>query len=166
MYKETLFCPCPPFLDHAAGRSRGLSIRVGHEPPIGSSAPSAACCDRTVATFFVVVSTPILAFSPGVVEAHEPVSIQTLGAELAIEALDEAILHRFARRDVVPFDVVLLLPSHDGVRGELGAVIADQHARVATEFGDAIELAHDPQAGERSVRHQAEAFSREVIDQR
>src|SRR6266516_2011869 len=39
-----------------------------------------------------------------------------------VEALHEAILHRFARRDVVPLDVAILFPSQDGVRGELGAV--------------------------------------------
>ena len=33
------------------------------------------------------------------------------------------------------------------------------------EFGDTIELAHDPWAGKRGIHHQAEAFPGEVIDQ-
>jgi hypothetical protein len=48
-------------------------------------------------SLLVVVSTPSLAFSPRVVEAHEPMRIQALGAELAIERLDEGVVGRFAR---------------------------------------------------------------------
>jgi hypothetical protein len=43
------------------------------------------------------------------------VLVEALVAQSAVEALDEAILHRFARRDVVPFDTVLLLPGQEGV---------------------------------------------------
>jgi hypothetical protein len=65
----------------------------------------------------------------------------------------------------VPFDVALLLPGQDGVGSELGAVIADDHARTASRLDDAVEFAHDPRGGERGVRNQAEAFSGAVIDQ-
>ena len=41
--------------------------------------------------------------------------IEALVAQAAVEAFDEAILHRFARCDVVPFDATLLLPGQDGV---------------------------------------------------
>jgi hypothetical protein len=37
----------------------------------------------------IQVSTPSLAFLPRLVEAEEPVGIQALGAELAVQALDE-----------------------------------------------------------------------------
>ena len=40
-------------------------------------------------THLVVVSAPSLAFSGSVVEAHEPVLVQTLRPELAVEGLDE-----------------------------------------------------------------------------
>jgi hypothetical protein len=43
------------------------------------------------------------------------VLVEALVAQPAIEAPDKAILHRFARCDVVPFDVTLLLPGEDGV---------------------------------------------------
>jgi hypothetical protein len=43
------------------------------------------------------------------------VFVEAFVAQAAVEALDEAILHRFARRDVVPFDGMLLLPSQDGI---------------------------------------------------
>jgi len=49
---------------------------------------------------------------------------------------------------------------------QLGAVVADDHARIAAQFSDPIELAGDAQPGERRVHDQAQAFSGEVVDQR
>jgi hypothetical protein len=94
------------------------------------------------------------------------VLVEALVTQSAVEALHEAILHRFAGRNVVPFDITLLLPGQDGVRGQLGAVVADDHSGVAPQFGDTIQLTCDPQTGERGVDHQGQAFSGEVIDQR
>ena len=37
--------------------------------------------------------------------------VEALVAQSAVKALHEAILHRFARRKVMPINVVLLLPS-------------------------------------------------------
>ena len=74
--------------------------------------------------------------------------VEALVTQAAVEALDEAILHRLARGNVVPFDTVVLLPAQDRVRGQLGAVVAHNHARIATQFGNAIELTHDTQTGE------------------
>ena len=65
----------------------------------------------------------------------------------------------------MPFDTVLLLPGQDGIGGQLGAVVADDHAGTASQFDDPIELAHDPQARERGIHHQPQALSGEVIDQ-
>ena len=70
----------------------------------------------------VVVDPPCFDDPAGLVEVAEQVLVEAFVAQSAVEALDEAILHRFARRDVVPFDAALLLPSQDGVRRELGAV--------------------------------------------
>lgn len=36
-------------------------------------------------------------------------------------------LHRLAGRNVMPFDAVLIRPGEDGVRGELAAIVADDH---------------------------------------
>jgi len=44
----------------------------------------------------IIVSTPILHLCPRVVKAHEPVSVQALGAELAIKTLDVAVVSRLA----------------------------------------------------------------------
>ena len=44
----------------------------------------------------VVVSTPALNAEAGILEARKPVQIQTVLAELAVEALDERVLRRLA----------------------------------------------------------------------
>jgi len=44
---------------------------------------------------------------PGVVKAHEPVGVQALGPELAIEGFDEAVVRRLARPGKVQKDDAL-----------------------------------------------------------
>jgi hypothetical protein len=46
----------------------------------------------------------------GLVEVGEQVLVEALIAEVAIEAFDKTILHRFAGRDGVPFDLTFFLP--------------------------------------------------------
>jgi hypothetical protein len=62
--------------------------------------------DRAMRSDLVVVSTPSLAFSGRFVEGHEPVRIEALGAELAVQALDEGIVGRFAGPAVVERDLM------------------------------------------------------------
>ena len=69
----------------------------------------------------VEVLPPLGDGAADVVEAKEQALIQQLVAHPAIEALDIPVLHRLARRDVVPFDAMILRPGEDGVRGELRA---------------------------------------------
>lgn len=44
---------------------------------------------------FVIVSTPILHLNAGVVKAHEPMGVQALGSELAIDGEDGPAPTRF-----------------------------------------------------------------------
>lgn len=106
----------------------------------------------------VVVDPPFFDGLARLVEVGEQVLVEALLTQSAVEALDESILHRFARCDVVPFDTAFLLPSQDGIRGRLGAVVADDHAGMTALFGDPIEFTGNTQAGERGVHHQAHAF--------
>jgi len=53
--------------------------------------------NRPVRAVVVVVYSPRLAFSTSIGKVHEPVGIQALRSELAIQALDEGIVRRFAR---------------------------------------------------------------------
>lgn len=59
-------------------------------------------------THFIIVFMSILAYPTHFVEASEPVGVQALVAEAAVETLDEAVLHRLAGGDVVPLDRWLL----------------------------------------------------------
>ena len=46
----------------------------------------------------------------GIGQAVEDLLVQPFVAQTAVEALDESVLLRFARIDVVPFDTVLVGP--------------------------------------------------------
>src|SRR5258708_27913918 len=61
-----------------------------------------------------MISTPSLAFSPRLVEAEEPVGMEALGAELAVQRLDEGVGGRFARATEVECDI-----AHEGPEIEL-----------------------------------------------
>ena len=71
----------------------------------------------------IVVVTPALDDLAGMAVAAEAVLVQAFVAQPAIEALNEAVLHRLARGDVMPLDAAVLLPPKDRIRGPLGAVI-------------------------------------------
>ena len=76
----------------------------------------------------VVVDPPGLEDPAGVLLAHEQMLVQALVTQPADEALGKAILHRLARRDVMPVNAALLLPGQDRVRGQLGAVARREQA--------------------------------------
>jgi len=67
----------------------------------------ALVADRAVGSFFVVVSTPSLAFSAGVVEGEEPSRVQAFGPDLAVEGLGEGVVRRLARSAEVEGDAML-----------------------------------------------------------
>jgi hypothetical protein len=52
------------------------------------------------------------------------------------EALDEGILHGFARRDLVLCDAALIDPWQDGIADQLAAVVADHHLRLPRSITD------------------------------
>jgi hypothetical protein len=71
--------------------------------------------DRALRSDLVVVSLrQASAFSPRLVEAEEPVGVQALGSELAIQAFDEGIVDRLARPAKVERDA-----AHEGPQIEL-----------------------------------------------
>ena len=63
----------------------------------------------------VVVGPPFFDDLTRLFEVGEQVLIEALVAQATVEALHEAILDRFARCDVVPFNTAFLLPGQDGV---------------------------------------------------
>src|SRR6185295_6419880 len=86
--------------------------------------------------------------------------IQQLVAQPAVEALDETVLLRLAWRDVVPADAGRIRPAQDRVRGQLGAVIADNRVRASTTpTNNIIEFSRHTPAGDRGVGDQRQAFA-------
>ena len=112
----------------------------------------------------VVVGTPGLEHSAGVQERAEQGLVEQFVAQPTDEPLGEGVLRRFARRDVVPFDLVLVRPSQDGVAGELGTVVADNGLGLAPRGEKPIELTGDPDPRDRGIRNEGQAFARAIID--
>src|SRR6056297_1412283 len=81
----------------------------------------------------------------------EPVQIQAVVPELAVEAFDEGILGRFARLDQVQLDATVSRPEELRLAGELRTVVADEHRRQRTPVGQLVELAGQALAGDREV---------------
>ena len=67
----------------------------------------------------VVVGHPSRYEIAGMGEIAEQCFVEKLIPHTAVEAFDKPILHRFTRRDVVPFDLVLGAPLQDRVRCQL-----------------------------------------------
>lgn len=94
--------------------------------------------DRTVWSNLVVVSTPFLHFSPCVVKAHEPVCVQTLGPELAVEPFDERIVRRLARPREVENDTAMIGPEIEIARDELRSLIYSDRLWIADLTADRL----------------------------
>ena len=106
----------------------------------------------------VVVDPPFLDDLASLVEIGEQVLVQAFVTQAAVKAFDKTVLHRLAGRDVVPLDPAFLLPGQNGIRGELGAVVAHDHAWATPAFDDVAKFAHHTQGGERGIDDQAQAF--------
>lgn len=116
---------------------------------------------REVVGVVVLPGTDLL---PGLAEGREQCLVQQLVPEAPVEALDEAVLHRLARRDVVPFDAGALAPRQDRHRGQLRVVVADHHGRAPPPGDHGVKLPGDAMSRQRRVRHQRQALAAVVVD--
>jgi len=82
----------------------------------------------------------------------EPVLIQELIANLAVQALSEPVLARLARRDVMPVDSVPVGPLQDGAARQFGAVVADDAQRLTAVADQCVEFANDPRSADGGIR--------------
>src|SRR6202795_432761 len=82
-------------------------------------------------SLLVVIVPPGLQHGTSVRQRFEQRLVQQLVAQAAVEALDEAVLLRLAGRDVVPADAGRIRPAQDRIRGQLGAVVADDRVRAS-----------------------------------
>ena len=74
----------------------------------------------------VVVTPPVGDDVAGLGERDEPMLVEALVAELAVEAFDVAVLRRAARFDQDVLDAVLLRPGDEGAAGELRPVVPSE----------------------------------------
>jgi hypothetical protein len=65
-----------------------------------------------------------------------------------VKTLHEAVLHWFARLDVVPLDLAILLPLEDRIRSELSAIVTDHHIWKSPHLSDLIQFPGNPHSGE------------------
>ena len=88
----------------------------------------------------VVVGSPCFDDVLGVAVAGKAVLVQTFVAQSAVEAFHKAVLHGPSWSDVVPFDKPFLFPAENSIRCQLRAVVADNHARIASSHGNSVEF--------------------------
>src|SRR6185437_5448714 len=87
----------------------------------------------------VVIDPPAFDGLPRIVQSEEPVFVEALLAELAMEAFDVAVLHRPSWCDEVQCDLVLIGPLVQSLRSELRAVINDNpycHASICLSLSN------------------------------
>ena len=71
----------------------------------------------------VVVRAPVLDEESGFGQGAKPMLVEAVVAEGPIEALDEGVLHRFARLDMMESNAGALSPEVEGFAGELGTIV-------------------------------------------
>lgn len=111
----------------------------------------------------VVVPAPGLGQAHGVAQIFEQMSAEAFIAQLAVEALTQAILLGLSGLYIVPVDAVPLGPAEYGFAGELGAIVADDALGLAYARDNHVELVADALTGQTSVYRKAEALSGVVV---
>jgi len=119
---------------------------------------------RAVGPLRVVALPPLFDDLAGVGQAPKPVDIEAFVAELAIEALQVAVLHRPPRLDEIQLDVVFVGPDVERLPGELGAVIQRDPLGGAVPEEELLQQPHYPLAGQRRVDVDREALARDDIE--
>jgi hypothetical protein len=112
----------------------------------------------------VVLEAPRLDDLASVVERVEPVGVQALVAEAAIEALDEGVLRRGAGLDEVQCDAALVGPLVEGVGDELRAVVDHDGRRQAAGSGELVEESGDALTRDRRVDEDAGRDTIELVE--
>ena len=102
----------------------------------------------------VVIVFPFGQYRPCVVQGREQGFIQAFVAQFALEALDKPVLHRLARRNVMPRDLPVLSPLEDGHTGQFRAIIADNGCRFVPGLNQLVKHPGYPLAGQGCIGNQ------------
>lgn len=89
----------------------------------------------------IVVGPPFLNDLAGMTVAAKAMHLEAFISPRSVECLDKTILHRLARRDVVPFDATILPPGVYRVGSWRRPVGVDRHAGIAAPRGGPIRFA-------------------------
>ena len=71
----------------------------------------------------IVVRAPVFDEESGFGQGAKPMLVEAVVAQGTIEALDEGVLHRFARMDMMKSNAGALSPEVEGFAGELGTIV-------------------------------------------
>ena len=71
----------------------------------------------------IVVRAPVFDEESGFGQGAKPMLVKAVVTKGAIEALDEGVLHRFARLDMMESNAGALRPEVEGFAGELRAIV-------------------------------------------
>jgi hypothetical protein len=112
----------------------------------------------------VQVVAPRCDQTAGMAQVVEQVFIQTFIPHSAVEAFDEAILHQFAGRDVMPINLAIFLPFQDRIRSQFGPIVADHHTGVSTHLGNPIQFTRNTVTRQRCIDDCSKTFAAEVVD--
>lgn len=114
----------------------------------------------------VVLDAPALDDLSGLVHRDEPMLVQALVPELAVERFDVGVLHGLARANEGEHDVICVGPGIQHLAFELRAMINSDRLGQPADIGQAFEHRDDTRAGNRGVDLQGQAFAGAVIDDR
>ena len=114
----------------------------------------------------VVLVSPGFDDRLGVGQAREPVLVEALIAEPAVERFDIGVLIGFARFDQAQGDPAFMRPGQHGSAAELLGIIRAQHPREATDKRKAVECPGHRSSPEGASGDDGNRFGRGIIDNR
>jgi len=117
-----------------------------------------------VRPYRIVVDAPGLD-DPSLGQQGEDVLVEAFVTHPATEALDEAVPHEPAGRDVVPLDALLGRPAQHDIAGQLRTVVADDRHRLAANRHDGLQPVDHSQAEEREVRDRRQVLVVDHVEQ-
>lgn len=116
-------------------------------------------------SLFVVVRQPFADDLTSVLEAVEPVRVETLVSEPAVEALDEGVVDRLPGTAEEKLHAVGVRPLVEGIRDELGAVVDGDGLGVAALGCNLLEEADDASPADAAFDDDARRTAGEGVDE-
>ena len=114
----------------------------------------------------IVVRAPVFDEESGFGEGAKPMLVEAVIAEGAIEALDEGVLHRFPRLDMMESEPRALRQEVEGFASELRAIVDGNDLGKPPRERQALEHGNDRGPADGSVDIDGQALASKVIDER